>query len=389
MVTGTAAGIAGPAFVVGLVIAGIAALCNGLSSAQLAAVYPQSGGTYEYGYNLLNGWFGFSAGWMFLVSKLSAGSVVALGFGYYLQNLIPGIDPQVFAISIVVILTVLNCFGIKKAGFFNLLIVFVTVSSLLVFVIFGISNFSSSNLIPFSPNGISGILEASALLFFAFTGYARIATLGEEVSSPEKTIPKAILITIITAIILYVFVGLAAIGLIGADEMSSGGSPILKAAEALENPFLKFIIGIGAVTAMLGVLLSQILGISRMMFAMARKRDIPSFLEEVNQRYRVPVWGILLTGVIILLMVVFGTFDLILSSAAFTILIYYSITNISALKLSKEKRLYSRAIPLTGLIFCLVMAGSLPLSTIATGSAILICGFGIKLLFHRLSSSSK
>jgi APA family basic amino acid/polyamine antiporter len=158
VVTGVAAGVAGPAFLVGLFIAGFAATCNGLSSAQLAANYPQSGGTYEYGYQVLNPWLGFSAGWMFLASKLSAGGVVAIGFGSYLAELVPGVNPKIAAICAAVFLMLANYYGIRKAGKLNLLIVGITICSLLYFIISGIPSFNAVNLQPFAPEGWAGII---------------------------------------------------------------------------------------------------------------------------------------------------------------------------------------------------------------------------------------
>src|SRR5688572_11917846 len=145
VVTGVAAGVAGPAFLVGLLIAGVAATCNALSSAELAASYPQSGGTYEYGYRLLHPLLGFSAGWMFLASKLAAGGTVALGFGSYFSKLVPFVAPRTAAVIAVILLTVANMFGIKKAGRLNTVIVGVTLLALLAFVVAGISSFELAN----------------------------------------------------------------------------------------------------------------------------------------------------------------------------------------------------------------------------------------------------
>ena len=167
VVTSVAARVAGPAFVAGLLVAGIAATCNALSSAQLAASYPQSGGTYEYGYRVLSPGFGFAAGWLFLVSKLAAGGTVALGFGGAVSALWPGVPARLAGVAAAVVLTAANYFGIKKAGRLNTLIVGVSVSALLLFVFAGIPAFDRSNLHPFAPAGLRGVMEAAALLFFA------------------------------------------------------------------------------------------------------------------------------------------------------------------------------------------------------------------------------
>lgn len=383
VVTGTAAGVAGPAFIVSLVVAGIVATFNALSSAQLAIVYPHAGGTYEYGYRVLNPLAGFSAGWMFLISKLSAAGVVAIGFGSYVSQLTPVAPPLAFSVGAVVLLTMANFFGVKKVGLLNLVIVTITLCTLLYFTATGIFEFNVENFKPFTPYGITGIAEASALLFFAFTGYARIATLAEEVNEPEKTIPRAVIITIITAIVLYLSVSVVAVGMIGADRMVNSKSPLQVATASLSSPVANAIITIGASTAMLGVLLSQILGISRMMLAMGRRNDLPHIVESIHSRHKVPHIGVFTTGGIILLLTVIGSFDFIVRAASFTILLYYSITNIAALKQPANEQIYSKVIPLCGLAGCLIMSVSLPVNVIVSGVGLLVAGFIVRALIRR------
>lgn len=389
VVSGIAAGVSGPAFLVALIAAGIIAAFNGLSSAQLAAIYPNSGGTYEYGYQLINPIFGFSAGWMFLISKLAAGGVVAIGFGNYFYQLVPIGSPLTLSVIAVVFLTIINCFGIKKAGTLNLVIVAITLFSLLYLVFSGIPKVNPGNFRPFAPFGISGIAEAAALLFFAFTGYARIATLAEEVAEPKKTIPKAIIITIITAILLYAAVSVVAIGVIGAENMADSKSPLQMVAKLLTTPGINTVITIGASTAMLGVLLSQILGISRMMLAMGRRHDLPPIFQTIHHRYRIPHFGTFITGLTILLLTLFGTFEFVVRAATFTILLYYSITNIAALKQPRKEQIYGRVIPIFGLIGCLTMSVSLPLNVIISGIGLLIIGFIFRFLFHKIYDTQK
>jgi basic amino acid/polyamine antiporter, APA family len=381
VVTGVAAGVAGPAFILGLVVAGIIATFNGLSSAQLAAVYPQSGGTYEYGYQLLNPALGFSAGWMFLVSKLSAAGVVAIGFGSYFSQIVPGVSPLLLSVLAITLLTVANYFGIKKAGALNMVIISITVISLLYFILSGIPRIEAANFRPFAPYGIGGIAESAALLFFAFTGYARIATLAEEVSEPQKTIPRAIIITILTAIILYIASSIVAIGVIG-QGMAGSLSPLQDVADVLNAPSISIIVTIGASTAMLGVLLSQILGISRMMLAMSRRKDLPGLLIHIHPYHKVPHIGVLFTSGIILILTLTGSFGYILRTATFSILLYYSITNIAALFQPASQRLFYNWVPVMGLAGCLAMAFSLPWDVIISGFILLGIGFIIRLFFR-------
>ena len=377
VVTGVAASVAGPAFLIGLIIAGVAASCNGLSSAQLASIYPQSGGTYEYGYQVLTPWIGFSAGWMFLISKLSAGGVVAIGFGSYFGALFP-VSPIAASICAVFILTIANYFGIKKAGLINLIIITITLFSLIYFIISGFRQVELIHFTPFAPNGFSGIIKSAALMFFAFTGYARITTIGEEVKNPKNTIPKAVVYTLITSIILYTLVAFIAVGTVGAKTLSNSTSPLVSAASNFNVSGVATILGIGATTAMLGVLLSQIIGISRMMFAMSRKKDLPLFLSKVHPTYHVPHMGIFICGGIILLLTIFGSIEFIVSTATFSILLYYSIANLSAIKIKNDDRFIPKWVSILGLLFCITLALSLDLTTILSCLIILLFGYLVR-----------
>ena len=384
VVTGVAAGVSGPAFIIGLLIAGIIATFNALSSAQLAAAYPVSGGTYEYGYRLLHPIFGFSAGWLFLISKITAAGVVAIGFGSYFSQLVPITTSFTFSVLAVVLLTVANLFGIRKAGLLNGIIVTITVLSLVYLAVSGISEIKIENFKPFAPFGIQGIAQSAAILFFAFTGYARIATLAEEVNEPRKTIPRAIIITIITAILLYLIISIVAIGVIGTEKMANSHSPLQVLARSLSTPGINIITIIGASTAMLGVLLSQIIGISRMMLAMARRNDLPPFLQKIQGRYHIPQAAIITTGLFTLLILFTGTFDYIVMAATFAILLYYTITNIAALKQPPKDQRYSKAVPIAGLAGCIAMSASLPLNVILPGLGLLLTGFLFRFLLHRV-----
>jgi APA family basic amino acid/polyamine antiporter len=381
VVTGVAARVAGPAFVVGLLLASIAAACNALSSAQLAAAYPQAGGTYEYGYRVLNPHLGFAAGWLFLASKLAAGGTVALGFGAALSALWPGVPERAAAIGAAVALTAANYFGIKKAGRLNTLVVAVSVSVLVLFVAAGIPAFDPGRLRPFAPTGVGGVLEAAALLFFAYTGYARVATLGEEVHEPRQTIPRAIVIALGTSFVLYVGVSLVAVGAIGADAMGRSASPLQAAAATFPFGGMSTIVGVGAVTAMLGVLLSQVFGISRMIFAMARRNDLPAPLGRVHPVWAVPDRAVVFAGLVIVAVAALGTLRWVVAASTFTILVYYVITDVAALRMPAEQRLYPRAIAALGFAFCVLLASSLETVTIVSGATLLASGFLVRTIY--------
>ena len=383
VVSGVAAGIAGPAFLLGLLLAGVAATANALSSAQLAAEYPQSGGTYEYGYRVLNPWAGFAAGWMFLASKAAAAGTVALGLAGYLEGLVPGLPPRAVAVGAIALFTLLNYFGVRRSSRANLAIVALSLGSLLLFVAFGAPAFRAENLRPFAPEGWRGVLQAAAILFFAYTGYARIATLGEEVHEPRTTIPRAVLITIGGAIVLYVAVALVAVGAAGAAGMAATAAPLRVAAGETGLGWLSVAVSAGGLAAMLGVILSQVLGLSRMAFAMARRGDLPRVLEHVHPRHAVPDRAVLAIGAIAAVVAATGTLRGVAAAASFTILVYYGIANLAALRMPAAAKLYPDFVPVVGLVSCAVLAVSLDVATILAGVAVLTVGIVARMLLRR------
>lgn len=386
VVIGVAAGLAGSAFLAGLMIAGGVAACNALSSAELAARYPTSGGTYEYGYELVHPWAGFAAGWMFLASKLAAGATVALGFGSYLNALAPAISPVGAGLGAVALLTAANVFGIRKVGKLNLAIVAVTVGSLIFFVATGAGSVSAANFQPFVPGGPGTIVQAAALMFFSYTGYARLATLAEEVREPERTIPRAIVISLGIAIVLYLAVGIVAVGSVGAEVLAGAKAPLDRATFAFSTPWAGVVVAVGAAAAMLGVLLSQILGISRMMLAMARRGDLPRPLESVQTPHQIPLRAVLLTGSILLAIAALGTLERIVAAAAFTILLYYAVANVAALKLPAGSKRYPRWVAWIGLLSCLALSASLEAGTVASGLGLLAVGFMFRAAIRRFAT---
>jgi APA family basic amino acid/polyamine antiporter len=389
VVTGVAAGVAGPAFLVGLAVAGVAAAFNGLSSAQLAANFPQSGGTYEYGRRLIHPLAGFAAGWMFLAGKLAAAGTVAIGFGHYASAMVPGASPVPMAVAAVVLLTLANLFGVKRAGALNLAIVLLTLGALGCFVGGGWTQVHGANFRPFAPHGWHAVAESCALLFFAYTGYARLATLGEEVREPARNIPRAIVLTLILSFVVYLSVGMVAAGAVGADALAASRAPLETAAATFGKPWIARFLAAGAATAMLGVLLSQILGISRMMLAMARNGDLPRFLDRIDETRSVPSRAIVLTGAIAATLAIAGKLEAVIAAAAFTILIYYALTNLAAIRLADSQRLYPQWIAWAGLLACIAMAVSLQPRTILAGTGLLAVGFAFRFRAHRLASGRK
>jgi APA family basic amino acid/polyamine antiporter len=374
---GLAAGVAGPGVIVAIAVAALLAACNALSSAQLAALHPVSGGTYEYGYLRLAPMAGFAAGWMFLCAKTASAATAALGFSGYLLH-IADLEPQRWltplAIGAVVALTAIVASGIRRAGWANALIVSITLVALIVFVVAGLpravaSTGDADGLTPFfapaagegeGGGGMRGMLEAMALMFVAYTGYGRIATLGEEVRNPRRTIPRAIVITLAVSALLYIAVSFVAVASIGAAALSeatmSRAAPLEVAARSFDVPVVAWLVAAGAVTAMLGVLLNLILGLSRVLLAMGRRGDMPRFIARVDEARGTPVAAVIVIGGLIALLAAMGSVKAAWSFSAFTVLVYYAITNAAALRLKADERLYHPAFAWCGLAGCLGLA---------------------------------
>lgn len=366
---GIAAGIIGPAVIIAIAIAAVVATCNALSSAQLAASMPVSGGTYEYGYAYLAPWLGFTAGWMFLCAKTASAATAALGFaGYLLQALgLAGLVVPI-AVAATVVLTFIVLMGIRRSNRANMMIVSITLFALAFFVVGGLFAVRASGSQPwlpfFRPSADSGgvwprLLEATALMFVAFTGYARIATLGEEMRDPTRTIPRAIVYTLVASAIIYIAVGAVGIATIGPEALAEAArtevAPLVVAARTFDIPGASWIIAIGAMTAMLGVLLNLILGLSRVVLAMGRRGDMPGWFAEVGGSGS-PIAAIIAVGIAIGALALIGNVEVTWSFSAFTVLIYYAITNLAALRMPKEKRLYSPLFAWGGLAACLSLA---------------------------------
>jgi len=386
---GISAGIIGAGVIIAIGVAAIVATCNALSSAQLAANHPVSGGTYEYGYRYLTPQIGFMAGWFFLLAKSASAATAALGFSAYLLDFL-AIDDQGLAVPLalgaVIGLTGIVLIGIRRSSTANTIIVSITLFALGVFVFTGLPEMDSANFDPFfeaeSGNTISSLLQACALMFVAYTGYGRIATLGEEVRDPRTTIPQAIIITLGVTMVLYMAVAVVAIGTVGADTLSSAAAasaaPLERAASTFDFVAAQPIVAFGAVTAMLGVLLNLILGLSRVLLAMGRRGDMPKVTATLNQDATTPYVSVLIMGGVIAALVLIGNVKTTWSFSAFNVFLYYSITNLSALQLSVEERLYPRWVSWLGFALCISLAFWVDLDIWLVGLGIA----GIGLVWH-------
>jgi APA family basic amino acid/polyamine antiporter len=386
---GIASGVSGASVLLAIALAAIVATFNGLSSAELAANHPVSGGTYEYGYRYLTPSLGFTAGWMFLCAKTASAATAALGLAGYVLNAFDASRPPHrvgLALVAVILLTLVVAGGLRRANWVNATVVSVTLFALVAFVVFGLSSLPASisprsfDVLPSTSTGWKGLLHATALMFVAYTGYGRIATLGEEIRDPRRNIPRAIVLALLVSMALYLGVGVVAIGTVGADGLgratSLAAAPLQVVANRFTVPQIAWVVAVGAVTAMLGVLLNLLLGLSRVLLAMSRRSDAPTWLSKLEGRDPSPRRAVLVTGALIVGLVLTGNVKTTWSFSAFTVLVYYALTNLAAIRLAPEDRLYPGWTAWAGLASCLGLAFWVEPSVWMSGLILLLVGLG-------------
>ncbi|KRC60686.1 transporter [Agromyces sp. Root81] len=385
-----AAQSAGAGLMLGLAIAAFVAFANASSTAQLAARYPESGGAYRYGRERLGEWPGFFAGWSFVIGKTASCAAMAMTFAAYLA---PPEWQRPLAVVAVVAITGVDLRGITRTARVATVIVIGVLGVLALVVAAGATAWfggasaegSSSGAVPLLDStlldhGWLGILQSAGLLFFAFAGYARVATLGEEVRDPSRTIPRAIGIALGVAVLVYVAVGATALGALGPDRLAASVAPLVDVVEAAGWHWAAPVVSIGAAVAALGALLALIAGIGRTALAMARDDELPARLARVHPRFQVPHIAEIAVALAVIALVV--TVDLrgAIGFSSFGVLLYYLVANAAAMSQPRPERRVPRALSAAGAIGCLVLVATLPLPSIVAGVVVLAVGAAYRLI---------
>ncbi|MER5887255.1 APC family permease [Streptomyces sp. NPDC001941] len=374
---GPAAGAAGSGLLPALAVAAVVAYCNAMSSARLAARHPRSGGTYVYGNERLGPFWGYLAGWAFVVGKTASCAAMALTVGAYAWPE----QAHAVAVAAVVALTAVNYAGVQKSALLTRVIVAVVLAVLAAVVVSCLgSGAARLGRLGFdgwdglgSTAGPGGLLQAAALLFFAFAGYARIATLGEEVRDPARTIPRAVPLALGIALLVYVCVAVSVLSVLGAGELGRSTAPLADAVRAAGAGWLVPVVRVGAAVAALGSLLALVLGVSRTTLAMARDGHLPRPLAAVHPRFQVPHRAELAVGAVVA--VVAATADVrgAIGFSSFGVLVYYAVANASAWTLGSRERLLAGV----GLAGCAALALALPWRSVAAGAGVLLVGVAV------------
>jgi len=374
IVTGIVAGIAGPAMILSVIIAGIIAVFSAMSIAELGAYLPAEGGTYAYARNLISPFAGFTAGWIWIFSNVFVGAAVSLGFAHYFVALFPQVPVRIIACVICLAFIAINYTGLKESVLINNLLVTVKVLILLFFAGFGFGFFRPENFIPFSPGGSAGILSGAALIFFAYTGFARVTLMAEEMKNPEKIIPRSIFLALGISTVIYLLVSVVATGLAGTAALARSGSPLADAIAATGSPGAVVLISAGAMIATASVLLTTIMGISRIVFSMARDEELPAVFSSIHSRFGTPHHAIVITGAAMIAALLLADLELVVSVSTFAMLVFYLIANFAAIRLPADYRRYPVTVPVIGALSCTGLIVFLSPSSWIIGCAGLVIG---------------
>ncbi|MFJ5837501.1 APC family permease [Streptomyces shenzhenensis] len=374
-----AAHAAGSGLLLGLAAAAVVAYCNATSSARLAARYPASGGTYVYGRERLGAFWGYLAGWAFVVGKTASCAAMALTVGAYVW---PG-QAHAIAVAAVVALTAVNYAGVQKSAWLTRVIVAIVLAVLAAVVVASLTSgiADTARLSPGADASFGGVLQAGGLLFFAFAGYARIATLGEEVRDPARTVPRAIPLALGITLVVYALVAVSVLTVLGPDGLAGAAAPLSEAVRAAGADWLAPVVRVGAAVAALGSLLALILGVSRTTLAMARDRHLPHVLSAVHPRFKVPHRAELLVGAVVAVLAAVTDVRGAIGFSSFGVLVYYAVAHAAAWTLTPQEGRPARIVPVVGLAGCLILAFALPLDSVIPGAAVLVVGaaaYGIR-----------
>lgn len=379
-VWGPAIGAAGSGVFVALVLAGAVAFCNASSSARLAAAHPVSGGAYAYGRAELGPWWGFLAGWCFVIGKLASCAAMAMTVAAYLA---PPAWQRPAAIGVVVLLTAVTCFGVTRTARVTQVLVAVTLLGLVVVLAAAGVSLSSAAPAPLPGGGAYGVLQGAGLLFFAFAGYARIATMGEEVRDPARTIPRAIGIALTAVLVVYALVGGAVVLTLGGATVGST-SPLIDVVASTGWSAAAPAVRIAAAAAATGALLALLSGIGRTSLAMARERDLPSALAAIDPRHHVPRRAQLAAGAVVVVVACVADLRGAIGFSSFGVLLYYFVANLSAVVRSRAAPREPRArrpsplVPVAGAVGCVVLVATLPPLSILVGAAVVAIGIAVR-----------
>lgn len=373
VVSGVAAGLAGPSVILSFLLAGFIALMTALSSAELASFITETGASYAFTKRAFGKFLSFLVGWFKYFDYVAGAAAVSVGFAAYFTELfgLTGALPLILAaMGLPLAFTILNLVGARESAYATSIMVLIKVFALALVMMFGgfyLANyFNLGRFSPFFPNGINGTFNGAAVIFFAFLGFNTVAMMSEETKDPERTIPKALILAFLVTFVLYVSIAFLEIGVLDWQKLGISASPLEDLAIAVFNNrmFVDFI-AFSALIATGSVVLSSIIGGTRASFAMGRDGVLPKQFDKISKRFGTPYFSVVFGGVIIVILsgVFYNDIDTIASIVNFGSLFTYLFVHLSLLKMRKSepdaKRLFKvplyPAIPIMGAASCVLL----------------------------------
>ncbi|PPF36615.1 MULTISPECIES: APC family permease [unclassified Pseudoclavibacter] len=377
-----AAQAAGSWLLLSLGVALVVAASNAASTAQLARQHPGAGGVYLYGREQLGEWPGFLAGWGFVIGKTASVAAMAITAAAYL---VPEPFARPVALAVLLAVTAAGMFGITRtaaiatiiAGVVMLGLVAVLVTAQLSPPLFGSASGSDAQF------SASGVLQGAGILFFAFAGYARVATLSEEVRDPRRTVPRAMLLSFLIVSVILAMLGWALLTTLGPGRLALTPAPIAALVET--QPAVQAVVGILAAVASIGALSAVLAGSSRTAMAMGRRHELPGPLARQHPSTSVPRVAVLAVAAGAALLICVGDIREVIGFSSAGVLVYYLVANLSALTQAREHRSVPRAVSALGALGCVVLVVTLPPLALASALGVFLMGVVVRLALRRRS----
>ncbi|MEM2873988.1 MAG: APC family permease [Candidatus Nanoarchaeia archaeon] len=377
---GKAAGLAGNAVWAAFVLCAFIAAFTGLSYAELSSMFPKAGGEYIYVEKAFNRRLAFLIGWLIVIGGIVAAATISLGFaGYFAALFNTPIIPV--AIILILILSLINFWGIRESAIANIIGTLVEVGGLIIIVALSLKYFGSVNYMTLPPLGFTGILSATALIFFAFLGFEDIVRLSEETKNPTRTIPKALILSIVISTILYILVAIAAVSVVGWETLSTTSAPLALVAQTAfgQNAFV--VLSVIALFATYNTVLVTLIATSRMLYGMAANHGLPKIFSVIYPKFQTPWLAIAIVGITAALFALIGKIEFVAGLTDFALFTAFAIVNASVLwlryKQPKTNRPFKTLIPFAtfGALSSVAMLLYLEKTVVIGGLLALAAGF--------------
>ena len=389
VIIGEAAGLSGAGLWLSFIFAALVASFTGLSYAELASRFPHAGAEYVYIVNAFGRTLAWITGWLLIVSSVIAAATVAVGFANYFSALFHT-SVIVIAIATLLVCSIILIAGIKETAFITILFTLIEASGLIIIIIIGVPYLGSVNYIELA-NGLQGVIEAGVLIFFSYIGFESIARLAEETREPERTIPKAILLSIVITTVIYILVGIAAVSVVPWQDLAQAAAPLGLVAQRVYGDQLFAVLSIIALFSTFNTVLVLLLSGSRLVYGIAEYRALPRIFLSVSKKLRTPWFAIVSVVLASLCFIFVGDLATIANLTNFTIFIIFLLVNAAVIYLRYTKPVVSGfktpiaigklpLLPLFGLVTSLFMLVNLPNDVLAVGTALVLLGFIVHIL---------